>query len=304
MYQSCLVCGIVIPQTLRVLLADSVDYAGLFPPAALAMNEAVANYAEYRASSEAWALGRFIVPMTRLGEFERAASPYLKNNGSPWRLSVLAGSLLQDDVKDIAYFNLHHKHTALIDTIELKAAIPDDINRCTAIIPPTLTAFIEVPIDRDPELLIAAIAETRVKAKVRTGGVTADAFPSSSDLLRFIQHCIRFKVSFKATAGLHHPIRSMYNLTYSAASPKGKMYGYLNLLLATTLLLQGASPETAQELLEEEKAESFLFTESEVHWRDQRISLSVVAAMRQQTMISFGSCSFREPVDELKQLTP
>lgn len=294
----------MIPETLRVLIAGSVDYAGLFPPAALGMNEAVANYAGYRAGPDAWALGRFIVPMTRLGEFERAAAPYLKRNGSPWLLSVLASPILHDDVKAIAYFNIRHKQKALIDTIELKASSPDEITKIAGIIPPTITAFVEIPIQPDPEPLIAAIGGTGVKAKVRTGGVTEDAFPSSSQLVRFVERCVSLNVSFKATAGLHHPIRSIYRLTYQTGSPKGKMFGYLNLFLATALLKQGGTSEAAQHLLEEESMAAFLFTETEILWRDHRISLEAAEGMRKDIMKSFGSCSFREPVDELKQLTP
>ncbi len=294
----------MIPETLRVLLAGSVDYAGLFPPAALAMNEAVENYAEYRTGPDAWALGRLIVPMTRLGEFERAAAPYLKKNGSPWLLSVLASPLLQDDVKNIAYFNMQHKQAALIDTMELKASSPEEIKKSASIIPPTITTFVEIPIDQDPEPLVAAIGEAGVKAKVRTGGVTEDVFPSGRDLIRLVQRCITLNVPFKATAGLHHPIRSVYNLTYKPGSAKGKMYGYLNLFLAAAFLRQGGLPEAAQELLEEEDPGAFLFTRDEIHWRDHRITLDAASGMRTQVMMSFGSCSFREPVDELKQLTP
>ena len=49
-----------------------IDYAGLFPPAALAMDDAVGRYARPTgAGRDAWMLGRFIVPASRLGEFEQ-----------------------------------------------------------------------------------------------------------------------------------------------------------------------------------------------------------------------------------------
>ena len=53
-----------------------VDYAGLFPPAALAMAEAARRYAAYLGSPEAWMLGRFVVPVERLDELADAAMPY------------------------------------------------------------------------------------------------------------------------------------------------------------------------------------------------------------------------------------
>ncbi len=49
---------------LRPLLSGLIDYAGLFPPAAVSMADAVANYAAYRTSADAWALGRFVLPVT------------------------------------------------------------------------------------------------------------------------------------------------------------------------------------------------------------------------------------------------
>ena len=59
----------------RALLAGLVDYAGLFPPAALDMEAAVAEYARRRRAPEAWMLGRFVAPAARLVELGRAAAP-------------------------------------------------------------------------------------------------------------------------------------------------------------------------------------------------------------------------------------
>ena len=64
-------------QSLDILLAQIVDYAGLFPPADLPMDQAVANYAAYRQDPGAWMLGRFVVPVARLDEFAQAAAPFL-----------------------------------------------------------------------------------------------------------------------------------------------------------------------------------------------------------------------------------
>ena len=79
---------------LQALLRESIDYAGLFPPAALGMREAVENYAAYRAGPDAWALGRFVVPAARLGELETAAAELLPRAAglAPWRIAALLGS--------------------------------------------------------------------------------------------------------------------------------------------------------------------------------------------------------------------
>ena len=78
---------------IRLLLRNSIDYAGLFPPAGLDMGAAVENYPRYRAGRSAWALGRFILPASRLAQFEAAAAGHSSGTpaGQPWLLSVLAG---------------------------------------------------------------------------------------------------------------------------------------------------------------------------------------------------------------------
>ena len=79
-------------ESVRILLSEIVDYAGLFPPSQIAMPEAVVNYATYRKSNYSWMLGRFITPVSRLDEFLESASEFIARDGSdPWRVSALAG---------------------------------------------------------------------------------------------------------------------------------------------------------------------------------------------------------------------
>src|SRR5690554_3542756 len=95
--------------SLRAIARELIDYAGLFPPAALGMPQVVANYAAYRASEEAWMLGRLIVPAARLDEFERAAEGCLDSGdaggGQAWRLSLLGSGDPAADLKAIEEFN-------------------------------------------------------------------------------------------------------------------------------------------------------------------------------------------------------
>jgi hypothetical protein len=305
------------PQSLTTLLTGIVDYAGLFPPAALGMADAVRNYAQYLSEPDAWMLGRFIVPVPRLNEFEKEAQPHLSKNSSTvlWRLSALGSSDTQDDVRVITDFNSRYVNRAVIDTIEIKAVSAGEIRKASLLIPKSFQLFIEVPINNDPGELIRAIADAGVparrraafrhagvKAKVRTGGVTADAFPSSADLLRFIHACVNANVQFKATAGLHHPVRSVYNLTYKPDSEKEKMYGFLNVLLAAAFIKEGWSVDEAVELLEEESRDAFRFDDDGVSWRSHRLEVKALQSVRQGVAISFGSCSFREPMDDLKAM--
>jgi hypothetical protein len=290
---------------IRVLLQNSIDYAGLFPPAALDMAAAVGNYHRYRGGEAAWALGRFILPVSRLPEFEQATTELPRPPaGRPWLLSVLTGADLAGDLEKVTTFNRHHADTgtARIDTLEAKASSSDAVRDTMHRIPGDLQAYLEIPIDHDPSGLIAAIGRTGARAKVRTGGVTRDGFPATADLLRFLESCLRAGVPFKATAGLHHPLRAQYRLTYAPDSPTGTMFGFLNLFLAAGFLRAGMEESVAAGVLEEESPVAFQFDGHGVSWRNHRIGEDTLAGARQDQIVSFGSCSFTEPLQELQAL--
>lgn len=329
--------------SLRDLLLGLIDYAGLFPPAALDMPTATRKYAEYREGKYRWALGRFVVPVARLDEFERATEGILPAGGLDggwegndfWRLSALGGADLPSDLSRIAEFNQKHatpgSHAgaAVIDTIEIKAARTDDIENAMRLMPSKLAPYFEIPISDGPaELaeLIKRLAETEARAKVRTGGVTADAFPSSFNLARFIKICAEEDVPFKATAGLHHPLRSVNKLTYAPDSESAMMHGFLNVFLAAAFAQSGMDVDQLVELLEEKSPEAFQFdsggetwrnevvvsaqAEAEfgqimrgcVTWRDEMIVRGQLRNSRNLLAIAFGSCSFEEPIEDLKKI--
>jgi hypothetical protein len=289
---------------LQILLRQSIDYAGLFPPAALDMPGAVANYAGYRTGPDAWALGRFVVPAARLDEFATALSGIAAapSSGGAWPLAALAGPDVAGDLELIARFNDRASH-ARIDTVELKAgsaaAIHDSMHR----MPRHLQAYIEIPVDRDPAALIGTLSESKARAKVRTGGVTRDAFPEPHDLIRFMATCIRARVPFKATAGLHHPLRAEYRLTYEADSDRGVMFGFLNLFLAAAFLRAGRDERSAMQVLEERSPRAFQVEDDGVSWRHSQLSPEELRSAREEVIVSFGSCSFTEPLTELQALS-
>ncbi len=294
---------------LRFLLENLIDYAGLFPPADLPMAEAVKNYALYLHSEHSWMLGKFIVPTARLEEFEQAAASCWPSDGKNggWKLSALGGANLQDDLANINRFN--HRRTVgetaaavIIDTIELKASTVAEIESAMRVMHPTLTCFIEIPIAQDPTELIQAIGEHGAFAKVRTGGVTADAFPSSQNLARFIAACAEEDVAFKATAGLHHPLRSVNRLTYQPDSASAMMHGFLNVFLAAAFAQNGLVTEQLTEILEETSPEAFRFEEGYVYWKDEMLVVGHLRNARHLFSISFGSCSFTEPIEDLQRL--
>jgi hypothetical protein len=293
-----------------VLLCDLIDYAGLFPPASLAMAPAVANYDAYAGSEWKWILGRFVVPVTRLAEFEEtfAGLPAsTRETGSmSWRLSVLLDSDAFADLAGIREFNARMANSsssrrAVVESVEVKVASAEEITRLSGIVPLELATYFEFPLSSCVEC-IAAVAACGRRAKIRTGGETDDKFPASASVVEFIRLCAAANVPFKATAGLHHPLRSVHRLTYQPESPSAMMHGFINVLLAAAFLRAGMEPKLAAQLLEEQSSQAFRFDLDEVSWRQHRLSRNEIAATRRSFAISFGSCSFTEPIDDLRFL--
>lgn len=283
----------------QALLTSLIDYAGLFPPATLDMREAVRNYAAYRKGEHGWMVGRFIVPVARLEEFETAAD---FSRDDAWLLSALVGADFDADFGKIAEFNRRLERKVTIDTVEIKAESTETIHRAVRLLPQSLTAYFEVPINNGPFELIKAIADASARAKVRTGGVTADAFPSTYNLARFIRACADEDVPFKATAGLHHPLRSVNKLTYGADSASAMMHGFLNVFLAAAFAQNGLDVESLVDLLEEKSPEAFQFDGGSVSWRGEMVVRGQLRNTRSLLAIAFGSCSFEEPVEDLKRI--
>ena len=242
-------------KSLRALLAGLIDCAGLFPPAALTMQDAVRNYARYREEPYAWALGRFVVPEDRAHEVP-----------PDFPLSVLG-----------------------VD--EQKASSVEDVERI-AREANGRTVFVEIT---DLSLL-DAIARHGLRAKIRTGGLTPDALPPIGNVAAFLRACKAAGVAFKATAGLHHPLRCVKPLTYAADAPTGTMHGFLNVFLAAAML------DHADAILREDDARAFTFDDHGVSWREHRVTTDALRVMRRDFATSFGSCSFEEPIEDLRTL--
>ena len=105
---------------------------------------------------------------------------------------------------------------------------------------------------------------------------------------------------FKATAGLHHALRGDYRLTYEEGAAKGPMFGFLNLFLTAAFVHAGMTDGAALALLLERDVKKLLVSSSTIQWRDRTVTTDDIHATRDCVAVSFGSCSFREPVDELR----
>jgi hypothetical protein len=292
------------PASARALLAGIVDFAGLFPPAGLSMEDAAAEYARWRREPQAWMLGRFVLPASRLADFARAADGLLPDGGAsaPWRLSALVGPEPRGDAARVVSFNDAHAGRAVVDAVEAKAATADEAREVLAALPAELAAAVEVPLDADLPPLLAVLRDRGARAKARTGGLVPDAIPDPAALARFVSACAAAGVGWKATAGLHHPVRAEQPLTYAADSPRAVMHGFVNLFAAAAFLAAGAAAADVEAVLRETDAAAFRFSDEGLSWRDLRASLSAVARARERFGVSFGSCSFAEPVAALRAL--
>jgi hypothetical protein len=296
--------------SLRVLLDSLIDYAGLFPPAALSMEPTVKNYDAYRRGEHAWLLARLVMPVARLGEFEAAlgqVSPAGTTLG-PWRVTSPLGPNVEGDVAKIVEFNRRHAASAgaspaiVIESVEMRAGNADEIRAAASRIPKELKAYFEIPLSDGLEGSLAAVAEAGARAKVRTGGEAPEMFPSGADLARFFGWCAKAGVAFKASAGLHRPVRGEQRYTYKPDSASGTMHGFLNVFLAAAFVRDGMSEDDAAALLAEQAPEAFLWEDKGVAWRDHCIGNEQLAAARKSFCLTVGSCSFTEPLDNLKAL--
>lgn len=271
----------------RSLLASLIDYAGLFPPASLTMEEAVKNYVRYRSSPQAWMLGRFIVPAARLEEFERASA-----GQAAIPVSVVASANWDEDLEKIG------RAKVKVDVVEIKAATAGEIDLRLEKLNRAITAYFEVA---DVEL-IRVVRKKGCRAKIRTGGVTPDAFPSPEFVARFLETCARTDTAFKATAGLHHPLYNYHPLTHAPGAQSGWMFGFLNVFAAAMFARKGVPARDLTPLLVIKSVAELGFGADEIWWCGHRVSEREILTARRDFAISFGSCSFEEPVADLQHL--
>ncbi len=300
--------------SLRALLTGAIDYAGLFPPAKLPLEPALRNYARYRTEPEAWMLGRFVIPAARLVEIDAIAD--VLAHGLPFVFSVLGRggdsaeawqSGLDADLECIRAFRGRHGDRVVVDAFEVKApanalAGHDAFAAASKKLGLAgLSVVYEIPLgpewERTTHALVALLAGKGAGIKLRTGGLEAAAFPSAVQVARVIEECRAHRLPLKCTAGLHHP------LYHYDPGVKANMHGFLNVILACVLAYaRGLVEREIEPLLSEPTLEHIEFSNDGVTIFGHRVDLEQLAFARQEAFLSFGSCSFDEPRDDLRGL--
>ncbi|HZQ44194.1 MAG TPA: hypothetical protein VFA99_13155 [Acidobacteriaceae bacterium] len=275
----------------EALLARAIDYAGLFPPAALDLETTVRNYANYRSGPDMWALGRLVLPAGKIAEFADRWPQYVE-----WPISLLLGSDHDIEMRLAVDVGLR------LDAVECRPANLEDIAEIRRRMPSDGELFVESPSGCAPQEVIAAVGDARACAKLRMGGVVAEAIPSSDLVAAWLTMCARKRVRLKATAGLHHAICGEQRLTYELQSATTCMHGFVNVFLAATAAYQGDDEAAVSELLSDEDHRDFDASESALLWRGRGFSTEEIAEMRRDFLAGFGSCSFGEPMEELRSM--
>lgn len=290
----------------NALVRGLIDYAGLFPPAALDMADAVQRYADYQHRTDRWALARLVVPVSRLAEFETAYAALRSNgrSGARFPIAALAGNDLTADTAAITAFNQRHtgQDSPRVESIELRVATVGDIEAAGERLGRDLEVYCELPLAADLPSLVAATKRIGARAKIRMGGVKPVDFPAPEQVLVFLTACAAERLPCKATAGLHHPVRGPAPLTYEPGSSRATMYGYINLVLAAAVMWHHRPENEAYELLRLPDRDTLQISDQGIEWSGIRLSAAEIDTTRRHFMLAIGSCSFTEPMDELVPL--
>jgi hypothetical protein len=301
--------------SLRTLLTGILDYAGLFPPAKLSLDQALPLYARYRQDSNQWLLGRFVIPAGRLEELQ----PFLSGlfaSGPPLALSVLGRPANNDadflegltlDLEAVAGFRALEGSRVAVEVLETRLpAGPGMVElireSSEQAAQSELFPFFEIGLAGDwrttlNRALHGCAAVGRAGLKLRCGGQEPTAVPSVEQVAGVIADAALARVPLKFTAGLHHPLRG------KGTGREQAHHGFLNVFVAGVLAVEHQLPETTlRQLLQEETPAVFQFDDAGVRWREWHAGTAEIALARQYTVTSFGSCSFDEPLADMSRL--
>ncbi|MCX7877289.1 MAG: hypothetical protein N2510_01460 [Ignavibacteria bacterium] len=309
------------PVSFKFFADKLIDYAGMFPPASLSLTDAVNNYTEYLNGKYSWMLNRFIVPAKSLKEFQAKDS---MQDGYNLSVILSGGSTesefrksIQNDIKLLADFKnsvqdikissleallpsdliIDEKRDDLLDFLidissELERGLNDEI-----------PLFLEAGINDGYEGIILNVTEAIASLnksygfKLRTGGLKPENIPSPAVIAYAILSSIEFGIPMKCTAGLHHPVRN-YDKDL-----KTIVHGFFNVFISGIMAYAlNISEEEIVSIINEEDVNEFQFTENYLKWKDYEVTLQHIREGRENLMVSFGSCSFTEPVEDLIKL--
>lgn len=299
-------------ESLRRLLQNPIDYAGLYPPAELGMRAALEEYGEILDSEDTWMVNRFVCPTNRMAEClaqleqaetstGEAPSVDFAVIGTPLESGATANESLQ---KDIALLKPGFQKGD-VSTFEIKIATGAEFDGCLGAVKKAFNWFDERDVEVYVELawgpgmseaMSKVVSEIDgVGLKARTGGVRPEQFPDTRTLASFITEVAGLESTFKLTAGLHSPLRR-YDSNLSTYQ-----HGFLNVMVGGAIAyIQSASTDQVDEVLAIQDPSLFVFTDKTVEVLDHKLSLKDIDEFW-LFFGGFGSCSYQEPIDGLKE---
>jgi hypothetical protein len=255
------------------------DDAALFPPGNAPMADAVPAHRGLRRRLGTL-VGPFVVPAARLDELTEHLDA-----GADFGISLIASAADLPAAVARVQADARLRLAAVELPVVADAAAREAVRVLDDVLPSDVPAAVELPRSAARDEVLDVLADTRYRAKLRTGGMRADLFPSPAELAETLADCVHRNVAFKCTAGLHSAVR------HPDPATGFEHHGFLNLLLATAALAAGAPAAVAADLLADTDAGGLVAALRA--WPDDRI-----AGVR-ALFLSFGTCSVLEPVDDL-----
>lgn len=287
-----------VPPVVAALLGGAIDYAGTYPPASHLLDEALTHYASVRTGPAAWLLGRLVLPAAAVPLLDGMLASHADDT-SPWPVTVILG---EDPFADAAMVLDTPLTRATVASVEFRPRSTESIGLVTEALPSGTQVYVEVPPGAALDAWLERISAAGARAKFRTGGTSAELFPTPEAAAHWLVACVRHGVRAKATAGLHHALSGEYPVTYAAASPTAPMLGFLNLLAAAAALIGGATPDDAGGLLGRGEAPRLDAEGTVLQWGAVRITSDAARDARVRLIDGFGACSITEPAEELDRL--
>ncbi len=306
-----------------------IDYAGLFPPTSLSMDEAFSLYLKYLNSGHRWMLSKFICPFGRTGEIAAHQEILKLNKDDRIELSMITSgaqecsgfiSNLKKEIADFLEITLKVPHFR-IESIEFKLPLEltadPDVQKISAFLDALtdcikeelehrIFLFCELPVNKDFSSSVRQLASAiqmhnvlfnDTGFKLRTGGTDATDFPEPEMIVKSIRACLNHNVAMKFTAGMHHPVR------FLDSGLNVKRHGFINVFGAGIVAFRHAiSDHELTQMIEEEDPSSFRFNNEYFEWKDWKCTIEEIHGARNNLVISYGSCSFEEPVSDLIHL--
>ena len=284
-----------------------IDYAGLFPPASKTMEEAAVDYARLRSEDSRWIVGKFLCRASQLEDLASAAMSQMRRGDQPWEVGVIfdmgpgAAAMVVND------FQTEMSPALSVTSVEAKTPRPDQDAIATTIesmgaLDTDTAVFVEVVKGAPMGPQIEAIG-TNLRsrgrtggAKLRCGGLSPEDFPTTEEITEFLWESTNARLPFKATAGLHQPVRHYDD------GAKLWRHGFVNLLVASVSCDDGATKETVAAIVAESDPEAFAMSASSARWDTIHLPGSAIQRSRRNGFIAFGSCDIDEPITALRDL--